>query len=460
MVDLFVLVTLAVLAVVAQTRRGLLSPAVLYLLVWTGVVVVASLPSQGYRSITPVTWHVVVIGSAAFLVGCITAAGLVKTRVPDSARTGLLYQEDKLNRWYKLALGALIASTALDVYRVLPLLTSAGGLSGILGGGGLGFRESTLQASAQAATTNFATGSLVTSIAGYLFFAGYITLIWGAYYATQGKWLRAIGPLAIVALYSLLTIQRFQFVYSFLIFAFAYRYHRRLTRPARRRSPRSIVALGALVLLVVFIPLQLRGQATSGGQRIESVLDYLGGGLASFNTTLSDHVSRPAPSPGYGEWTFYGLATIAKRLGVPVNLPPTYLPYQPIATNRVVNTNVDTYLIYPYYDLGVPGLVLFAFALGAVATALDRGVRKRTQLRLVAAASVASTTVVMSFFSLSLLRDFRWLYLIALAAVLTPRLIQANEVQTEPASRSSARHLASAKRPAVVGSVVPELMPR
>ena len=105
-----------------------------------------------------------------------------------------------------------------------------------------------------------------------------------------------------------------------------------------------------------------------------------------------------------------------------MKLPPTYLPYLSVAPGRVVENNVDTYLIYAYYDFGLAGVALLAFGLGAAATGLERAVRRPEYLGLVTAASIAATTVVMSFFGLSLVRDFRWIYLAVLALLVAPKL--------------------------------------
>jgi oligosaccharide repeat unit polymerase len=423
MAALFVLVSLTAGVLALRFQRRVLSPVVIYAAVWSLVVLVATAPGRGYLPLDPATWRLVVLASVAFLVGCALAsrdrrpAGPAPTGPPDGP-----YDDARLDRAYRWALAALALSVCLDVARVLPLLSAAGGLSGILGGQGLGFREAQVSAAAEAATTSFAGGSLLLAIAGYVLFMGNLCLLWGGFYAACGHWGRAAAPLLLVALYSLLTLQRFAFVYSLLIFLFSYAYHRRLTPRHRHGSRRPLAILGLVCVLVVFIPLQLRGQAVDAGQRYDSVVDYFAGGLAGLNTTLVESVPAPGAQPGLGGYTLFGLASILERLGAPIAAPPNLLPYLSISQTRAVNNNVDTWLIYPYYDFGLVGVILVPLALGALATWADRRVLLRGSVAALGVACIAMTTIAMSFFGLSLIRDVRWLVLAAGAALVTPWL--------------------------------------
>ena len=67
----------------------------------------------------------------------------------------------------------------MDASRVLPLLSEAGGIKGILGGQGLGYREAQVSAAAAVATTSFEGSSLAIAVLGYVFFLGNLTRMWG-----------------------------------------------------------------------------------------------------------------------------------------------------------------------------------------------------------------------------------------------------------------------------------------
>jgi oligosaccharide repeat unit polymerase len=405
--------------VAVRFGAGLLSPVAVYAAIWGLAALVVTRPARGYLPVDEETWALVFVAFGAFVCGCVAAAAL---RVPEHGAAHGLYDEARLDRAFRWGLLALAASVALDIIRLLPLLTQAGGVSGLLSGGGLSFREAQFEASADAATTGFGSGSLATAMLAYVFFAGYLTLVWGGYYAVRGRWLRALVPLLLVAAYSLLSLQRFPFVSGLLIFAFSFRYHRRLIQREAQASRRPMIALALVAVAVVFVPLQLRGQAVTGSERYDSVVDYFAGGLAGLNTSIVEDVPIPDPNPGHGVWSLYGAASIAKRFGAPLTLPPAILPSRGISLTRSTPNNVGTYLIYPYYDFGLAGLVAFACALGALATWLDRAVLLGRRVVLVPAGTIALTTIAMSFFGLSLLRDARWLYLVAVGCAVTRHL--------------------------------------
>jgi oligosaccharide repeat unit polymerase len=414
---LFELACATAVLVAVRFGAGLLSPVAVYSIIWGAAAFVVTRPGRGYLPVDERTWALVLVAFAAFVCGCVTASAL-RTRVqPDDVA---LYDEARLDRVYRWALLALVASVALDVSRLLPLLSQAGGISGLLSGGGLSFRNAQVEAAAEAATTGFGSASLATAVLAYAFFGGYLTLVWGGYYAVRGRWLRALVPLVLVAAYSLLSLQRFPFISGLLIFAFSFRYHRRLVPREAQASRRPLVVVAVVAVAVVFVPLQLRGQAVSGSQRYDSVVDYFAGGLAGLNTSIAEDVPIPAPNPGHGAWSLYGAASVAKRFGAPVTLPPAILPSRNITLTRSTPNNVGTYLIYPYYDFGLAGLVAFACALGALATWLDRAILLGRRVALVPAGTIALTTIAMSFFGLSLLRDARWLCLVAVGLAITP----------------------------------------
>jgi oligosaccharide repeat unit polymerase len=440
MLTLFVLLATTAVVLSVRFQRRLLTPMALYSLVWILAVLAASWSERGYLPLAGATWSLIFTGFAAVAAGCVCGAVLASSGPPvfgPRRERGELYDEQLLERYYWVALALLVGSVALDVAQALPLLSEAGGLKGVLSGTGLGYREAQNSAAAAATMTGFGGGSFAIAVLGYFLFLGNVTLVWGGYYAATGRWRRAMSPLLLVAIYSLFTLQRFAFVYSLLILFFSYIYHRRLLGRARGGSLRPWVVLATLAVVVVFLPLQLRGQATNSTSRFDSVIDYFAGGVAGLNQTLIDQVPAPTHVPAYGTYTFFGAASILERLGVHLVLPPNTLPYLSISSTRSVENNVDTWLLYPYYDLGIAGVFLIGFGLGLGGTYLDASVMRRGRLAYVTPASLLLATIVMGFFGLSLIRDLRWLVLTVAAVAVTPRVTRRTALRETPQSGPS-----------------------
>ena len=428
---IYFLIALTTIAVSVRFGGRRLSPAVIYVTVWSLVIFVTTRPGRGYLPLGSLAWRLLFIALGGFLIACLVVTALGRSQEDATREKATLYDAERLRIAYRWALVGLLASVSLEMSRILPLVSQAGGLSGILGGQGLSFREAQNAAAAAASTTSLQGGSFVLAVLGYVVFVGYITLIWGGYYAAIGQWGKAVIPLLLLAVFSLVTLQRFAFVYSLIIFLFSLRYHRRLLGVGRRGSLRPLAVMAVLLVAVVFIPLQLRGQAVNGSQRYDSVVDYFAGGLAGLNTTFVEGVPAPGLVPGYGTYTFWGAASIVARVGVPIDLPPNLLPYSSISQTRVVTGNVGTYMIYPYYDFGVVGVAVGALLLGALATWLEGAVLIARRVQLMPAACIVLTTVVMSFFGLSLVRDARWLFLLVAAVYLT-RYVRVSPDQLAP----------------------------
>jgi oligosaccharide repeat unit polymerase len=393
-----------------------------YFAVWGLVLGAMVLLPHDYLALDTKTWVIVAASSAAFAVGCLAA---YETRLVRPGRAAAFsYDEVRLRTWYKLGLVLLAGYTILQIYLVLPLLKSAGGLAGVFGGEGLEFREAQVAFSAEQAASPGGSGILL-GLLGYVLFVGMITLFWAGWFARRGEWGWALAPLILNAAYSLLTLQRFTFVYSLAMFLFSYLYHRDAVE-TRSRSRTGLWVLAIMAAAVVLIPLALRHPEYSGAERLQSVYDYFLSGIAGLNTVFAEGLSYPEPYPGYGAWTFYGAAEIFVQFGGSFVLARPNFEFINVGTTEPFYNNVFSWIVYPLYDFGVVGLIAFAVLGGFVATRLHDAVTRRGRFDLIPAAAIAMTTVLMSFFSLSMLRDARWLFLIAISVALS-RLVLVRE---------------------------------
>ena len=341
--------------------------------------------------------------------------------------------DQRLIKWFIIGLVALSAWVGLQAVILLPALRAAGGLSALFSSG-ITVRRSLYDASVAARATAFNGGSLLVAILGYVLFLGAVTLFWAPLVARRGHRVLALAPLIIMAVYGFLTLARAPVLNSIAIYGFAFLYYSRPKtlgiRPRRLSTP-AIAVLVVLAIAMVYAPLKLRQPNLSPTGALYSVAVYFVGGVAGFNEQIRQ--TGYGPSEGvarHGAWTFWGEATIASRLGLDVSLPPTDMPYVNVSRNSSFTastdnsatiTNVYTYLVYFVNDFGFSGLLVGPFVLGAVATALNSSVRRGNSLA-VPAATILMASIMMSFFSLSLVRDARYLF-VAVAAVFLQRLI-------------------------------------
>jgi oligosaccharide repeat unit polymerase len=302
----------------------------------------------------------------------------------------------------------------VQIYEILPTLRAVGGLHAVFGGtsSGIEFRRDLQQQASDAAATQFSGGSALLGALGYVLFLGTISLFMGARYVRTGRIVRGLLPLILMAAYSVLTVQRFTFVYSLVLFTFAYYYYAGSARRRERRaSRRAWLAAGALVVLlpaIVYIPLKARQPGTTPAVAVQSALSYYVDGLGSLNVRERGDPRAGSFPRGYGAWSFFGVASIASRVGAPVYLPPNTLPFVNPRTRGIGSSNVYTFLVYFLDDFGTAGVIVIPMLLGALTSLLHYQVRLRARSSLIPAASILSTTVVMSFFGFSLIRDIRY----------------------------------------------------
>lgn len=439
-VALLFFVLLSVSAVLASrwAFRTWLTPISVYFGVWLPAVVLESLPFLGLRPLLPQTWTALILAAAAFTAGSfyIWLMALARQRgvMPPSVALSDDNDDQRLMRWFTIGLLALCAWFGLQVVILLPALRAAGGLSALFSSG-LSVRSSLYAASVKAATTGFGGGSFLLAILGYGLFLGTITFFWAPLVARRGHRIIALAPLMIMTAYSFLTLARAPLVYSAVLYGFAFHYHGRSEGPSfvsRRLSKPIIFVVVILVAMMMYAPLKLRQPNLSPTGALYSVAIYFVGGVAALNEQIRQ--TGYGPSDGvarHGAWTFWGEATIASRLGFDVSLPPKDMPYintsrdslfTDATNNSATISNVYTHLIYFLNDFGFLGLLMGPFLLGAAATALHNSVRAGKTVA-VPAAAILMTTIAMSFFSLTLIRDARYLFL-AIAAVFLQHLIR------------------------------------
>jgi oligosaccharide repeat unit polymerase len=373
------------------------------------------------------TWSLVCLASAGFFIGCY-GGWLVGVDRVGSAFGGvgrppvLSYRLERVvtAQWVGIAL--LVGYCALQIHSVLPILRSVGGISAVLGGtGGSAYRHALLSSSLAASQTDFSSGSLVTGLLGYVLFLGTLTLFWGAYLFLLGK--RALGllPLALFAILSLVTLQRYSFVYSLLLFGISIAYYRPLLgRPPLWKGNYLIyIGISAVLVLIVVLPLELRGPGISNLTPVQSVAGYYVSGVGALNQRLESDpewkqrpiadLTQPAPDPGDGAYTFRGLASLLQRFGVPVQVPPADLDYTVVSIfGHPFESNVYTDIAYFRLDFGEPGVFFLSGFLGFLGMWSYCAVWFRRRTDVLPFAVLLSTTILMSFFGLTLVRDVRY----------------------------------------------------
>lgn len=431
---------IAYMAVRALTGRWL-HPVTLYIGVWTLVLVLIITGVSHVLKPIREAWMLLALGSGAFVAGGLL---MIRARPREVKQT---YDDTRLMWWYVIAVVALGIYMVIQSFTLIPLIRAQGGLGAIFGGGGgQAFKRAAGVAAATDKLNSFGGGGLAIGLISYVLFLGTISVFWAGYLARRGRWGLAALPLIILAAYSLLALQRFTFVYGLLLFTFSFIYHRTVVPKAARPSlPLILLAIAAVA--VIFIPIALRKPLAASQPGIGSPLDYFTGGFAGLNTLLTFEAPGPAPQPGHGVWTFYGLASIINRFGLGITMPAAHdFYYVSISTDRFQPSNVYSWLVYPLYDFGRGGIVALGFVGGVIATVAHNAATMSRRLSSIPIASMAMTTVVMSFFALSLVQDFRYI-LLAVAAPFLARLVLAP--QPEPVVERYPHHRAPMIAPEV-----------
>lgn len=429
---------LAVIAfAVARTGLGPLNPMSVYAVVWIVVLLLYQIPALDLRPLSSRAIWLLLTSSASFAIGVVVCAA--HTPQGNAARRPLSprYDERRLLRAYGWATLGLIAYVVLQLVTLWPVLAASGGLGSVLAGGGDAWRRAYLTVAVEQAQTNFTGASIIFALLGYVLFVGGISIFWAGYYARSGRWALALVPMLIMAVYSLVLLQRAAFLYSAALFVFSWYYHRgvpsvpSVAHQSSRRG-RTAVVLLLLVPLVVIVPLQLRQPDLTTGEQTSNIITYVDSGLAGLNALTIDDPTLKAAQPddytgpvdeGLGVWTFYGAATILARTGLPINTPSNFFNYVPIQNLGTGLSNTFSFVLYFYYDAGWPGVIAMSFAFGLGASLAHKAVVARRNFRVLPLASLLMTGVAMSFFGITVLRDFRYLFL-ALIGIWLQRCVE------------------------------------
>ncbi|WP_307400065.1 O-antigen polymerase [Desulfofundulus luciae] len=406
---------------------GTINPVSVYFSIWSLDLLIYLVPSLDLRPLNFVTLVAMMLSAAAFSVGSFVMWITCRTIWPnrnDSILLRPLYDDRKLRRLYWMGFLMAVAYLILQVYLIWPTIQSLGGISSLFSPGeAINVRRGLINQTEQAAEADFTPGNLMLGLLGYMLFIGNITLFWGAYYLLRGRWFFGLFPLILSLMWSMLTLQRSTFTYALMLFLFSYYYHKHLLGrecTVHRSDRKSQIVLAFVLLgllpLALYLPLKLRQPELSPLDTVESLLMYLVGPLAGFNVLLEEFRLIPE-NLGYGKWTFYGAASIIDRLGFNVTLPPPNFEYVAIQVTGDSIINIYTALRYFALDFGWLGIVVFPLMLGLASTLTHFQVIRRGAVWLIPGASVFMVIVFWSFFSPSLLRDFRYLLLLIMSSL-------------------------------------------
>jgi len=420
---------LAALPVLRRTTYGPLSPFSLYLFVWGSLVAVATLPIVDLTRIRTGTWLLLLVSSLGFCVGCIHGWFIEQLATRRGIRrviagaTGA-YDSVRLKRMHLFGCVALLSLLVLQIHRFGPYALD-GWRAVLTGGEGLAFRRTYLEAGFRAAETTVDSGGLAQGLLTYALFAiGMQSVVWSGALARSGHRLQAMLPLLVMAGYAIVAVERSSFVNAFLIFLFSYYYHRQPRDPKAiyghfaSYNWRQIGTFGAVLITVfvmVYLPLKLRNPSLTVLGTTGSIVEYFTGPLGALNVFVSDNPRIVPPHLAWGTYSFWGAASVALRLGLPINLPPNWLDFVAYQTHGDRLSNVYTWLVYFILDFGWAGVVIVPYLLGCIASSLQYKVLALGRAAWIGTLAVLMTQIAMSFFAFSLIRDFRFVLFVVVS---------------------------------------------
>jgi oligosaccharide repeat unit polymerase len=401
-------------------------PVVTYLAVWGSLVAISTLPAIDLRPIQSGTWLLIAASTAGFLVGSIhvwlfqavrdrarSAAPIDSPRYPTSP-----YNDALFAKAYWAGIAALTVFVGMQIAHFAPIIASIGGWRSVLGGEGLAFRRAYLEVAFRAAETNFATEGFLSGLLGYVLFAlGMQAVCWSGHLARRRQWFAALLPLVLMAVYSIVAVERAAFIYTALLCLFSFYYHTRAEsaddspRVRARTRPKPIATILTIILVVaamIYIPLKLRDPTLTVAGTADSVLEYFTGPFGALNAYVADNPRIVPEHLWLGAYSFWGAASVMLRLGAPITLPPNWLEFVAYQAHGDRLTNVYTWLLYFVLDFGWAGVVLIPYLIGGAATAVYHEAVIRRHVWWIPTLCILMTQIVMSFFAFSLIRDFRF----------------------------------------------------
>ena len=432
-----------------------------------------------------------VIGLAGFTVAASTVGVqlLARRRARDAAPLRPLVVTGRslqlLVRGHLVLTAMLVGYTVAQILALMPYIDQAGGIVALFTPGSGAAREMKGLLAQNSNSGEPFSGSLWGAALSYLLYMGNAALFTGGILAALGKWWVGLIPLAVNAVFSLVSFQRTSFIVGVLLTAFAWLLARNLVaRPAsvdsaggsqvaaehagaepvaadRRRWPRGRVigATAALLAagLVLLVPIQLRNASTGDAAGVLSLAQYAFGSIAGFGARVSPDGAGFVPPlldgtaavvPGLGAYTFTKAFGVLAKLGLPVTeVPYTYDYYSTLIFGRDFSTNTATLLYDLVLDGGAWWLVGFLAVFSSGATWLQTARRAETRLVTLPLVAFALATMAWSFFVATLLRDTRNLLVAVVAAGLlafwlrsrrTPAADDANAGEPSPSAESDA----------------------
>jgi len=436
-------VAMAVIAMVTARAlgQGAVNPISVYATVWSTVSMLAVLSLTDFRPMRFATWSLVFASSAALVLGSVHAWLFLtissRRRALGRTSTPVVYSERSVNAAFLVGLAALVAYVGIQFLRpsVFAVFQSVGGLKGILNGSGLEYRYAYVALSLQQAETGFEGGGLGVAVIGYLLFVpAMLVVLLSGHFALSKRWWMVAVPMAVIACYSALSLERATFIHALLLCLLSCYYHAVVQnsrkRGKQRRKAIDRLRMGATVLVVIavaiYVPLKVRDPSLTILGTLDSVLEYVSAPLGALNLYVIQHPSIIPAKVALGTNSFWGPASVLLRLGVPLHLPPNWMEFVLYQARGQRTSNVYTWLLYFLLDFGWAGVIAIPYALGLGATSLHFFVVVRGRRDLIAPLCILMTQLVMSFFAFSLLRDLRYWFLMLLAPVVIRSAIAQN----------------------------------
>jgi len=402
---------------------------------WLTALVLLSIPGMSEPALGLLSIEMAALGIFGISVGAVTVA-IIR---PVARSAHHLYGLDDVptsvvKSRHRILVVILALFVTFDMWRQYPVFSSLGGFAGIWSSNGSSFRQqvSILRLDELNSDVNF-----VQSVTGYLLFLGLGSLITGAILWRRGETLLAGLPLALLAVRSLLTLERTSFVIGAIVFAACVSILNTqdpLRQQRSRRYRRFVPAVSILAVLgaVLLLPLTIRNKGTGNATGVQSLTQYIVSGLAGLNIKNMNGLEWALPyspvtdvvgtQPGLGSYTFGGWFQIANRLGLSVP-PPTGAKDFAMAAwgNAGYATNILTSIGDFYLDFMLPGVFLLPIILASLATWLQwRSISWHYTSLLPASLAVAG--LAWGFFGNSVWSDIRYGFVAVLAPLTLGRL--------------------------------------
>lgn len=306
---------------------------------WTIALLIADFPGVLGNRLSDTTWLMIWCASLALVVGVLSGWVLVGLGKLDQSSNRLrTIEARRLVTWHLWFVALLAGYIALQVARLLPVFSSAGGWEALFTGNGSELKAALVDAAALSARESFGPVGLVLAAVGYALFFGNLSLFTGAILWRAGRPLLGAIPIGLSAIYSLVTLQRTTFIVAVLVMFACWTIANRgiksavwrnLLRP--RTWPKKSIMAGATIAAVgaatVLYPLIVRNTGTSNPVGLKSIANYLVSGVSGLNVRIPQWTPPVVDGvewaiPGYGSYTFSGFFNILDRLGLPVPTSP------------------------------------------------------------------------------------------------------------------------------------------